>query len=512
MTTSSTTRWALLPPGLVSRVAAVTALVLVVAGCGSRVDRQEVSEASGRSTVALDAATIAALRSPVAQSPPADSREATESARRGRTVGSVGQLPSPSLELRPRAPERRSPDGATKKRSAPNATGTAPAAEPAELVAARTSAPCTGAGAPLRIGQVGAFSGILGSITINGRTALAAWAQAMNAQGGLACHPVVLYQVDDGADPARAAAIVQNLVDNKGVQALVGAFDPLGFNGIVSGVEKMKVPVVGGDGLNDAWANNRYLFPPGATNVGNIRVLLRQMVQADKRKIGLIYCVEATVCTDVAKTITAETPKVGADLVYNSPVSTTQTDYTAQCINARNAGVQAFGVSLDGPSLGRVARSCSAIGYRPLFIGNAITLTEQVAEDPTLRRSGFASTGAIAPWLPGGGPGQREYQAAMAKYAPNTSLGSSSITMWATGKLLEAVVAGLGDQARLKPIETADVFAGLATIRRETLGGLIPPITFTAGQKSAPPIRCSYYVLLTEQGWTAPNGNRPICA
>ncbi|MGQ0465303.1 MAG: hypothetical protein ACT4QG_08270 [Sporichthyaceae bacterium] len=82
---------------------------------------------------------------------------------------------------------------------------------------------------------------------------------------------------------------------------------------------------------------------------------------------------------------------------------------------------------------------------------------------------------------------------------------------WSAGKLFEAAIAGLGAKASDGPIDTADVLAGLGTIRNETLGGLAPPLTFTPDQERAPVVRCAFVELLTEQGWTAPVGSKPVC-
>ncbi len=68
----------------------------------------------------------------------------------------------------------------------------------------------------------------------------------------------------------------------------------------------------------------------------------------------------------------------------------------------------------------------------------------------------------------------------------------------------------MGARARTAPVTTADLFTGLATIHDETLAGLTPPMTFTAGQKSAPLIGCVYFELLSTKGWTALN-SKPQC-
>lgn len=80
------------------------------------------------------------------------------------------------------------------------------------------------------------------------------------------------------------------------------------------------------------------------------------------------------------------------------------------------------------------------------------------------------------------------------------------------GKLLEAAIATLGAEAREGPITRELVLKGLGLVRKETLGGLAPPITFSPGQARAPEIHCVYYELLTADGWVAPRGSRPVCA
>ena len=47
--------------------------------------------------------------------------------------------------------------------------------------------------------------------------------------------------------------------------------------------------------------------------------------------------------------------------------------------------------------------------------------------------------------------------------------------------------------------------------KKETLGGLVPAMTFTAGQKSAPLLSCVYFTILSDKGWTAPNGSKAVC-
>jgi branched-chain amino acid transport system substrate-binding protein len=503
----------------------VTALLLSLTACGTRVSQQEVAVGAGGGTVSLDPASIAALRAATGGSA-APLTGATTAGGGGTQTGAPARAPQSSLpgptpvaSAAAAAAPAKGPTGAakaTEKKARPTTAAAAPtpaAGAPGPAAGASSTvadAPCTTPGAPLKLGQIGSFSGVAGPITAGARTALAAWAQAVNARGGLACHPVVLYSVDDGSDPAKAASLIQDLVTNKGVQALVGVFDALAFQGIVSGVEKAKLPVVGGDGIDFAWNTDPYLFPVGAGNLGVIRGAIRQTVASGKLNAGLLYCVEASVCTSIAKILPDEVAKAGAKLTYSSAISLTQTDFTAQCQNAKNAGVQALGMAMDGASIGRVARSCASINYHPQFVTNGLVLSAANGADPDVRADSLSSASAVAPWMLDDNAGQREYHAAMARYAPNALADGPSITAWASGKLLEAAIAGLGAKARATPITTADILAGLGTIHQQTLGGLTPPITFSLGQKSAPLIECVFFELLTDKGWTA-RDSKPVC-
>jgi branched-chain amino acid transport system substrate-binding protein len=224
----------------------------------------------------------------------------------------------------------------------------------------------------------------------------------------------------------------------------------------------------------------------------------------------LLYCVEASACTNAAKVIPGELQKAGAKLTYSSAISITQTDFTAQCQGAKNAGVQSFGMAMDGASIGRVARSCAALNYHPQFVTGGLVLSPQNSLDPEVRKNTLSSSSAVAPWMLDDTKGQRDYHAALKRFAPNLIPDGSSIYAWTSGKLVEAVVDGLGAAARGKPLTTADIMTGLGTIKHNTLDGLTPPITFTAGQKSAPQVYCTYAELLSEKGWTAAT-SKPVC-
>jgi branched-chain amino acid transport system substrate-binding protein len=474
------------------RVAALLLVAgLTATGCGTRVSEQEVRAGVGSGPVTLDQASVDQLRT---------------AAQPGQVPGGVtgetppGAPPVPGATPGPGTPAQ--PGKGTAAAPQPNSSGgsTTPA----------VSAACTSPGEPLQLGQVGSFSGVFGPLTGSAKTALAIWVAQVNARGGVACHPIVLHAVDDGGDPSRGSALVGELVSNYKIQAFVGMMS-LSLNGEVQAIERTKLPVVGGDMVSDPWFTHPQFFPQGAGLQAIVDGAVRQAIEDGKQVHGLLYCVEVGVCTTVAKMVPDSAKSQGAQFVYSSPVSLTQTDFTAQCQNAKNAGVQAFGMAVDGSAIARVARSCAALGYHPQFVTGGGVVSSAQAKDPGIRQDTMSTASSNAPWMLTDNPGQQEYAAALARYAPGTETDGPSMIAWAAGKLFEAAIERLGPGARSAPLTTADIYTGLGKIKNETLGGLSPPLTFSPGQKAAPQLHCVYFELDSEKGWTAPHGSTPVC-
>lgn len=475
------------------RLASVLAVALL-SGCGTRLDETELRTAAGLGEVTLAPASIDQLRAVVAEGAPPPSAVAA-------TLSSAPKLtPGPAR----RTPRVRRPVPRQAK----------PAPNQANARAIPTNPPgsaCAEPGVPVVLGQVGNFSGVAGPVVAAARTTMAVWAKDVNARGGLACHPVMLHQRDDGLDQSRSAAAVQELVQEKKAVAIVGAMAILTMAGFASALERMQVPAVGGDGLTLDWDRNRYLYRQGAGAERQVGGLFAHLVTEGKTKLGLLYCIETPSCSAGTKVVAAEAKRAGGELVYQAQVSASQTEYSAQCLNARNVGVQAIYMALDGASIARVARSCAAIGYHPQFASAGGVISGAQAIDPLIRENTFATTSLTAPWMLRDSPGQRAFHDALARYAPGVEPDSNAISAWTSGKLLEAAVAGLGPSARNRPLTSTMILEGLATVRNESLGGLTPPLTFESDRTREKPVRCVFFELLTAAGWTAPRGNRTIC-
>jgi branched-chain amino acid transport system substrate-binding protein len=477
--------------------ALIVAGALLLSGCGTRVAESEIRAGAGDGgEVTLSQNSLDQLRAAMA---------------------SGGGLPAAGVSA-PETPTDAGPGTASVTKGSaisPGKTTTPGATDPqgqTPPAAPSAGAPCSKPLEPVTLGQVGTFSGLAGAVSASARTTAAIWAQDVNARGGLACHPVTVYSRDDGGDPARASALVRELYTQNKVVALIA--NPVVFSvaGFRDAVEELKLPAIGGELLAPDWNESPYMFPQGARFFDQIVGFLKQGVEKGKKKIATLYCVEVTACSEGIAYGRAEGAKrAGAELVYDSAISLTQTDFTAQCQNAKNAGADQLVLGMDGSAMTRVARSCAALGYKPLLSGLGGTISSAQAADPNLRSFGLAVASGVAPWTETDTPGLKTYHEALARYAPSLQADGPSIQAWTSGKLLEAAIAGVASKARSGPLSSPLVLEGLGTVKKNDLGGLAAPITFTPNQKLAVSSGCVFYQLLTPQGWTAPTGSHAVC-
>ncbi|WP_156869972.1 ABC transporter substrate-binding protein [Sporichthya polymorpha] len=463
-------------------------------------------------------------RTPIAEIVAAEGRAPATTGVEGGVPTDPGAVAAPGA-VDPGVPD---PGATTDTGTAPGGTApgagtatTAPGAKPAAGAGAKPAAAagggattqsqtCTKVLEPIRIGQVGGWTGIVGNILSPTRLAMQVWVKDINARGGIACHPVQLFQADDGSDPSRSSAAVQDLVQNKKVVALVGSQAPVSISGFAAKVNQLKIPAVGGDLINFEWNRTPYMFPQGGDLDGDVLGAIK--VQADRgfKKVATIYCVEAKPCTDAVGVIDRGKDKIGIQEVYKTQVSITSTDYSAQCQAAKNAGADQLLLAIDASAISRLVRSCKALNYTPAISTSPIAVGGSVTSDKNVQELTLAVGSATAPWTEKSTPAQKRYHEAFARYAPGVTPDGASNVAWVSGELFAKALSNLGAEAA-GPITSELVLKGLGTIKKDNLGGLTIPLTFKYGQDSAGPYPCWFPVLLTIKGWQAPQGNKATC-
>jgi branched-chain amino acid transport system substrate-binding protein len=199
---------------------------------------------------------------------------------------------------------------------------------------------------------------------------------------------------------------------------------------------------------------------------------------------------------------------VGSQVAYSAPVSATATDYTAQCLAAKQAGATVIAPTAATAVSQKVADDCWQQGVKLPQIASGASFAAAVASDPAF--AGTLDAAFDAPFFDDAIPAVHEYRAAMQKYAPGvlgTALDNEATEYsWVAGMLFEAAAkaANLGQGAT-----SAQVKDGLYSLKNETLGGLTPPLTFTKGQPTL--VNCYYKVLVTGGKLTTPQGATPVC-
>jgi len=116
---------------------------------------------------------------------------------------------------------------------------------------------------------------------------------------------------------------------------------------------------------------------------------------------------------------------------------------------------------------------------------------------------GVLVSGSFAHWT---SPKFADYRAALQRYGPGVKKSSWSMVPYVTGRLLELIAKGLPD----KPT-SADFLKGLYALRGETLGGVIPPLTYKEGQGSDGLDTCILPMKITGGKYVPRDGDNFMC-
>ena len=387
------------------------------------------------------------------------------------------------------------------------ATGAKPrqSAAPAPGVPAPTPggprAPQGSDNSPVRIGAICNCSGPAGSSEAPPLDALRAWVQHTNAKGGVNGHPIELIVVDDRSDPSRARAAAQDMVENRGVVAIVSPFAVLTHSGLGPYLKEKRVPLIGGDHASENYCNNPMYFPQGTCREGWAWGHLKALAELFKeRNLGVLACVESEICPFTIEVAKKYAPSLGFKLVYTGQASIASPDFSAQCLSARSAGVEVLLIQMELNSMRRIGGQCGRQGFKPKygsFQQDVTFLDIPEYEGMPLGNQTFAYSYE--------GPETAEFHQALARYAPNASNGGYFANAWAAAKVFEKAVS------RIKgPVTSEAILDQLWTFKNETVGGLTVPLTYTRDQPTVPPF-CVYVTTVGKGRIDAPFGLKPLC-
>ena len=500
------------------RVSAVLVVVGLVAGaCGNRTGEDEGAAASkagsgveapapvpdaGATVVGTDTApTSGAPGAPAAPADPAASPSGGGSVPTPKAATAAAPAANrPASGAAPAGGSAAAPSPGAGSQAAPGrkAEGAAPA--PPGAVPAPVPAPDARPGndKPIIVGNVGTYTGPAGGSLKNLPEGVQVWVKAVNDRGGIKGHKVQLVVSDDGGDPARHRAAVQDLVENKKVIAFVGNGEAISGASSVEYLTTKKIPVIGNEGGSDWFYSSPVYFAPFPTGDTYWHSFINPLAQAvlpqGKTKFGSMACVEAVTCEQGARVWHDKgvAKRAGFEPVYRASISLAQPDFTAECLAAQRAGAQVIAITADDSTVSRIAVSCGRQNYRPVFAWVvSATKIRQVNEENL-------NNGVVVlnyfPWLKGDTPATAEFQAAMKRHFKG-AVEPPHAGGWVSGKVFEKAA-----ERTDRPEEAAGILDGLYSFKGEAVDGLTGPLTFTRGQNS-PRQECWAGLVIKDKKW-----------
>lgn len=335
-------------------------------------------------------------------------------------------------------------------------------------------------GSPIKIGNIGSYTGATATSNAPVRDALIAWSKTVNAAGGINGHPVEIVVQDDKNDPAASAQALRTLVESDHVVAIAGVAAQGTDSTWDSYTKANNIPIVGGLQGAGTWYTNPMYFPlSSGTNIKAAAYLLGPK-NGGASKIFSFYCAEVSSCATTANQEKAIASKLGVDFLGSVSVSATSANYAAVCLQAKNAGANGVANTLPQSSFLRVVQTCAQQGFTPIYSLNQGAITDEALALPQLEKS-FVYRNAFPP----DADAAAAFRTAMGKYAPDVNLANSQAQAgWAAGILLQTALKNISKTAN---ITSADVVNGLNSVTNDTLGGLLPqPVTFKAGAPHEP--------------------------
>jgi branched-chain amino acid transport system substrate-binding protein len=324
-----------------------------------------------------------------------------------------------------------------------------------------------------------------------------AWVKWTNDTGGINGHPVEAFYADDKSDPALALAAVKDLVETKGVIAIVGETAASTQQTWAPYVLSKRIPVVNGPTIDALWFTNPMFYPIATTVISGIWGQMDAAKQAGANKVAVVLCTEVAACAQAQPLFAADAKAVGLDLVYNALASQTQASYTAECIAMKNAGAEAVAAFVNQVVM---SRDCGRQDFHPFWISSALAPTPQTVKTaPELGNS----VGSVHHWpcITEKAPGPiQEYLSVMRKYgAAKWVIGGSQFdqvaeigcTVWGGAVAFRKAI----ENAAVPATATAtneDVIKGLSMFKNETLGGVAPDVTLSDGTKPNPQQKCTW--------------------
>ena len=372
--------------------------------------------------------------------------------------------------------------------------------------ASGSSSAASKTGNTINIGQIGPFSGALASTTAGEPTALDAWADAVNAAGGLNGSHVRVISMDSAVGTEPGLNYAETLIGQDHVVAIVdgdGAPDDAtwlpyaakqGVPVIVAGPVGYVTPLTDADAfpIQPSSLQAVYAFAAAARSFGP--------------KFGYVYCAEDPSCAASGKLLKAIGATIGLSVPVDVSASSSAPDYTAYCQDLSGAHVNSWYPGFAAGPAKRITDTCYQQGLHIPQVLTAGTAAPYWHNDPAFFNDPVIDN--ALPYFASSTPAEAAYRNDLKKYAPGivgTAL-DNAITnaAWLGGQLISAAAGQTKGT-----LTAASLTTGLYSLKDETLGGLVQPLTFVRGKPTV--LSCNFVWKISSTGTFVPGSNQPVC-
>jgi branched-chain amino acid transport system substrate-binding protein len=340
----------------------------------------------------------------------------------------------------------------------------------------------------IKIGNVGSYTSPQSPSYVGSTAALKAWANGVNAKGGVNGHKIDLIIKDDQGNAATAVTAVKELIQQDHVVALVGedsyvddAWGPI--------AKAAGVPVIGGGPYDSVMETNPDFFPSGTTALPAAYALV-QLMKSVGNNVGMLYCAEAPICQQSVGLFKAFGSGVGLKLAVAQSVSASAPNYTAQCQALIDAKVDVVAVNTSGQIARRIVSACATQGLKARLVEPGGIITSDWLKDPAAQSALTLSFNA--PYFDAKAPGVQSMMAMLkANHLSQTPTGGVIFAYTGAQLFLKAVAGVKG------AITSSSLITALYAMKNETLGGLTPPLTYTKGAPTS--VLCYFGITVKNQ-------------
>lgn len=374
-------------------------------------------------------------------------------------------------------------------------------------------------GTPILIGGIAGITGPSTS-TPYAIDAINAWADFINAKGGINGHPVEIDMRDSAGDPAKAQSLTTEILAKNPVLFLIE--DPSVETAVGPTLAAAELPVMG-VGYNPAvWGGYIAAFKlkcstdegapvscglpnafPVTTTFGAVvdeQVIAAQLAGATT--LATAACAEVDSCSAAAPVFSATAKALGVTDLGATKVASNAADYTAECIDWIAKGADFIQISGQASMGMALIDSCADQGYEGMWGASAGSVHGDL-----ITRTDMKLVGGLHafPWWVDD-PLVAEYRDAMsAAGVPDEGINDPTNTgLWSVLQLFAKAQANLSDAPT-----GAETLENMYTISNETLGGLIAPVTYTKDNPDRN--RACFWPYILDHGtWSLPVGGLTV--